>query len=41
MKTVKRGDDVKRVSDTEVAAMVKRDWEYCSKKTPEGAKRTG
>jgi hypothetical protein len=31
MKTLKKGDDVKRVEDTQAQMMVNNGWEYCPK----------
>ena len=31
MKTLKKGEDVKRVEDTQAQMMVNNGWEYCSK----------
>ena len=31
MKTVKKGDDVRRVEDTQAHMLVNNGWEYCSK----------
>ena len=40
MKTIKRGVEVKRVSDKEAINMVKFGWEYCSKNLwKEGSKK--
>ncbi len=32
MKTIKKGNEIKRVSDNEVIKMIKVGWEYCPKK---------
>ena len=31
MKTIKKGNEIKRVSDNEVIKMIKLGWEYCPK----------
>ena len=41
MKTVKKGDDVRRVEDTQAHMLVNNGWEYCSKELIEQTNQNG